>query len=101
MSAPRTGAPLPPGTDESKCAYSHAPGTPPCGKPATLHALSMDPATGDPCTLTACPEHADIARLISGDTHPLTETCIESPLRRWIFGDDYDSTPSHCEAIPS
>lgn len=70
-----------------RCAYALAPGHPECGRAATVHL-----ATEDWKGMTACDEHAPIARAAGGiREHSTANSACAMPESMWIEG-----PPSRC-----
>lgn len=89
----RVGLPVP-DQDATTCAFSMTAEDPMCGAPSTIHLITMD-GLGNPAIMYSCDEHADIARLLAADSHPVGPDCAHAI--GWGFSEG--DTPGRCMAV--
>lgn len=74
-----------PSTTAGVCTYADKHGDPECGKPATVHALTLiENADGTAATLPACNDHAALAIGMSTAFHTFGPTCAGDVM--WLDG---------------
>ena len=80
-----TPGPAPP-AGTATCTYDAGEiGSPPCGKPGTLHALVI-PKTGTPWVCISCDAHSPYALALAADWHPFGKVC-GMPGTKWCPGE--------------